>query len=120
MKTFASVVIAFLAIVVLTSLLRPQHSRNESISSNAAETKIITGADQTDLYLNYLKGKRIGMVVNQTSIIGNKSAVDSLHALGLTIKSIFGPEHGFRGNASNGAFIKDDVDAKTGIPVISI
>ncbi|SDM09947.1 exo-beta-N-acetylmuramidase NamZ family protein [Siphonobacter aquaeclarae] len=82
--------------------------------------KVVTGADQTNLYLPYLKGKRVGMVVNQTSIIGKKSSVDSLFSLGVNIVRVFGPEHGFRGNASNGAHVSDEVDAKTGIPVTSL
>ncbi len=84
--------------------------------------KIIPGADQTNLYLNYLKGKNIGMVVNQTSVIGDKltPSVDSLLKLGINIKKIFGPEHGFRGNASNGATVNDSTDPKTGLPVISL
>lgn len=82
--------------------------------------KVTTGADQISAYLPYLKGKRIGMVVNQTSIIGSKPSVDSLVSLGVNIVSIFGPEHGFRGNASNGAKVDDAVDAKTGIPVVSL
>ena len=56
-------------------------------------TRIITGADQTDLYVPYLRGKRIGMLVNQTSTIGNKLSVDSLLSLGINIKTIFGPDH---------------------------
>jgi uncharacterized protein YbbC (DUF1343 family) len=82
--------------------------------------KIITGADQTGNYLPYLKGKRIGMVVNPTSIIGTVLSVDSLKSSGVNIIKIFGPEHGFRGDASNGAKVNDSVDAKTGIPVISL
>lgn len=81
---------------------------------------IITGADQTEKYLPYLKGKRIGLVANQSSIIGKKSSVDSLVSLGINIVKVFGPEHGFRGNASNGAVVGDEVDAKTGIPIISL
>lgn len=62
------------------------------------------------------------MVINQTSVIGKslKSSVDSLLKAGITIKKIFGPEHGFRGNASNGASVDDATDAKTGLPVISL
>jgi len=84
--------------------------------------KIITGADRIPLYFPYIKAKNIGMVVNQTSVIGTRqtTTVDSLLALGIKIKKIFGPEHGFRGNASNGAIVGDDVDAKTGLPVISL
>jgi uncharacterized protein YbbC (DUF1343 family) len=83
---------------------------------------IITGADQTSLYIQYLKGKKVGMVVNQTSVIGNHltASVDSFLKLGIAVKKIFGPEHGFRGNASNGATIDDAIDAKTGLPVISL
>ncbi|SEM99212.1 Uncharacterized conserved protein YbbC, DUF1343 family [Chitinophaga rupis] len=81
---------------------------------------IITGADQTAAYLPYLKGKRVGMLANTTSIIGNRSIADSLHAFGVDIKVIFGPEHGFRGNASNGAKVGDEIDPATGIPVISL
>ncbi len=82
----------------------------------------IPGADQTDQYLSYLQGKNIGMVVNQTSVIGKNltPSPDSLLKLGVSIKKVFGPEHGFRGNASNGATINDDVDSKTGLPVISL
>lgn len=86
----------------------------------APKPTLLTGADQTAVYLPYLKGKRIGMVVNQTSIIGLKPSVDSLVSLGVNIVRIFGPEHGFRGNASNGAKVDDSVDAKTGIPIISL
>ncbi|CAL1518639.1 DUF1343 domain-containing protein [Chitinophaga sp. MM2321] len=81
---------------------------------------ILTGADQVAAYLPYLKGKRVGMLVNQTSIIGNKLSVDSLRTLGVDIKIIFGPEHGFRSNASNGAKVVDEIDAETGIPIISL
>src|ERR1700761_1116724 len=87
-----------------------------------AQKKIITGADQTNLYINYLKGKNIGMVVNQTSVMGTRLTVcvDSFVKLGITVKKIFGPEHGFRGNASNGAAVDDSTDPKTGLPVISL
>lgn len=99
----------------------PTTTSQEKLSlQTGANKKIVTGADQLNAYLPYLKGKRIGMLVNQTSIIGSKPSVDSLRALGVNIVKIFGPEHGFRGNASNGAKVDDEVDAKTGIKVISL
>jgi uncharacterized protein YbbC (DUF1343 family) len=82
--------------------------------------KIKTGADQTEKYLPYLQGKRIGILGNQTSIIGKKHLVDSLLSLGINIVKAFGPEHGFRGNASAGVRVKDEKDSATGIPIISL
>jgi uncharacterized protein YbbC (DUF1343 family) len=101
------------------------NSRRDSIVTKGAQKiipEIITGADQTPLYIDYLKGKNIGMVVNQTSVIGKTltPSVDSLLKAGITIKKVFGPEHGFRGNASNGASVSDATDTKTGLPVISL
>lgn len=87
-----------------------------------AQKRIKTGADQTELYLPLLKGKNVAMCVNPTSVIGKNlvPSVDSLLRLNIHISKIFGPEHGFRGNASNGAKVTDEVDAKTGIPIISL
>ncbi|GAB3800155.1 DUF1343 domain-containing protein [Spirosoma humi] len=90
------------------------------ITDGRVAAPILTGADQVDRYLPYLKGKRVALVVNQTSIIGTRPSVDSLLSRGVKIVKVFGPEHGFRGNASNGAKVNDEVDAKTGIPVISL
>lgn len=81
---------------------------------------ILTGAEQTEKYLPILKGKRVGMVVNPTSIIGKTTAVDSLIKVGINIVKIFGPEHGFRGDASAGAVVTDAIDQKTGIKAISL
>ena len=82
--------------------------------------KIQTGAEQTQLYLTSLKGKRVGMVVNQTSTIRQTHVVDSLKALGVTIRTIFAPEHGFRGTASAGEKIGNGIDPKTGIAIVSL
>ena len=112
-----------LAIIVISffsaALLSSGHVDNIRKSSLYREW-IVTGADQVDKYLPYLKGKRVGMLVNQTSIIRNKSIVDSLRSLEVDIKTIFGPEHGFRANASNGAPVVDEIDPVTGIPIISL
>ncbi|GGI25036.1 hypothetical protein GCM10008119_15660 [Pedobacter mendelii] len=83
-------------------------------------TSIKTGAEQTEKYLPLLKGKRVGMVVNNTSIIGKQTSVDSLVKRGVKIERIFGPEHGFRGAASAGISVNDEVDEKTGIKIISL
>jgi uncharacterized protein YbbC (DUF1343 family) len=80
----------------------------------------VPGADQTDQYVPRLKGKRVGMVVNPSSTVGGRPSVDALMAMGVKIVKVFGPEHGFRGNASNGTVVADEVDAATGLPIISL
>ena len=81
---------------------------------------IITGADQTEKYIDYLKNKRVAVLANPTTIIGKKSLIDSLIERGINIVKVFGPEHGFRGNASNGARVGDEKDSATGIKIISL
>lgn len=88
--------------------------------SSVKQATLLTGADQTSQYLADLKGKKVGMVVNPTSIIGRTHSVDSLRSLGINIVKVFGPEHGFRGEASAGAKVSSNIDAKTGLPVISL
>jgi uncharacterized protein YbbC (DUF1343 family) len=85
-----------------------------------SQAPIRPGADQVDLYLPLLKGKRVAILANQTSIIGKTHLVDSLRSLGVNVVKVFGPEHGFRGNASAGTQVADETDLATGIPVISL
>jgi len=83
-------------------------------------TKILAGADRTHIYLPLLKGKSVGIFANQTSMVGNTHLVDTLMKLGVDIKVIFGPEHGFRGTADAGEKVGNYKDEKTGIPVVSL
>lgn len=93
---------------------------NSFTAPNADNDRIITGADRIPVYLPYLKGKRVGVFANQTSVIGNSHLVDSLSKLGVNIKVIFGPEHGFRGTADAGEKVQTYIDEKTGIKVVSL
>ena len=90
-----------------------------AMSFNAC-SQVIVGADQTADYLPILSGKRVGVVANQTSVIGQTHLVDTLLNIGINIKCVFGPEHGFRGTADAGEHLSDNIDAKTGLPVISL
>ncbi|RZM29764.1 MAG: DUF1343 domain-containing protein [Pedobacter sp.] len=94
----------------------PDQTNNHKTNASG----IITGAEQTGQYVPYLKNKRVGMVVNPTSVIGKETVVDSLLKVGIKITKIFGPEHGFRGDASAGIAVDDAVDAKTGIKAVSL
>lgn len=84
------------------------------------ESRILTGADQTEKYIPMLQGKRVAIMANPTTVIGQTHLVDSLKKRGINIVKVFGPEHGFRGNASAGVHVADETDPATGIPVISL
>lgn len=85
-----------------------------------SKTRILTGAEQTDRYFPILRGKRIAIVANPTSQIAGIALVDSLLHAGIRIVKVFGPEHGFRGNASAGVTVGDSHDPVTGIPIVSL
>lgn len=81
---------------------------------------IKVGAERTDQYFPLLKGKRIAVVANHTSMVGKVHLVDTLKKAGFDIKKIFVPEHGFRGDVEAGEEIANYTDKQTGIPVISL
>lgn len=91
-----------------------------SSSGQKTDQKILAGADRINVYLPLIKGHAVGIFANQTSMVGNTHLVDTLKKLGIDIKVIFGPEHGFRGTADAGEKVGNYTDEKTGIPVISL
>jgi len=92
------------------------------ISSTAQQIikQIHTGAEQTKKYFPILFAKRVAVVANPTSQIAGIPLVDSLLHAGIRVVKVFGPEHGFRGNASNGAIVSDSFDPVTGLPIVSL
>ncbi len=89
-------------------------------TSYAQDSISLPAAYHTEDYLPYLKGYSIGVISNQTSTIGTTHLVDSLVNSGIEIKIVFAPEHGFRGNIDAGEYVKDGIDRKTGLPIISL
>ena len=80
----------------------------------------VSAAMQLDGYLPLIEGKRVGVVGNQTSIIGETHLVDTLLSLGIDVRKIYTPEHGFRGTADAGAKVNSGKDEKTGLPIVSL
>ncbi|PHN01418.1 exo-beta-N-acetylmuramidase NamZ family protein [Flavilitoribacter nigricans] len=78
------------------------------------------GAAQLEAYLPALAGKTVGVVVNHTSVVGDRHLVDILLENDIAVRSIFAPEHGFRGTADAGQHLEDGKDPETGLPVVSL
>lgn len=87
---------------------------------NPSQESVFTGASQTNLYLPFLKDKRIALVVNNSSLVANQHLLDTLQSHGVTLVRVFAPEHGFRGDADAGETILSSIDAKSGVPIVSL
>jgi uncharacterized protein YbbC (DUF1343 family) len=82
--------------------------------------QIVTGAENSQAYMPYLKGKNVAVVVNQSSLVFGEHLVDKLLNNKINVKKIFAPEHGFRGEADAGQHVKNGLDSATGLPIVSL
>jgi uncharacterized protein YbbC (DUF1343 family) len=124
-NVFKNTVLLFVLVMISCANLSKKESVTTEVKLETKQPNIIVGANQTENYLPFLKGKRIGIVANQTSVVFKKNTkfthlVDSLNTLKVNIKAVFAPEHGFRGTADAGEAIKDGIDTKTGVPIVSL
>ena len=110
---FANLVVFAFAI----SVTGQTHVKSEIRS---LQSKILPAAERINVYLPLIKGKKLGIFANHTSTVGKGHLVDTLQKLGVDIRVIFGPEHGFRGTIPDGVKIADYKDEKTGILVVSL
>lgn len=111
MKKFVIWVSLFLSIFLLKA----------PASGHAADDQpIVPAAERLSAYLPLLKGKKLGIFANHTSMVKDDHLVDMLKNKGVSISKIFAPEHGFRGTADAGEKVDNSIDAATGIPVISL
>jgi len=114
-----------------------QENRKETKETKEDRTKIVLGADRMEEYLPLLQNKKVGVVANQTSMVQLNSEahfengvnekielqlhlVDYLKNQEVNIQKVFSPEHGFRGKADAGEVVKDGIDTKTGLPIVSL
>ncbi|SDL54308.1 Uncharacterized conserved protein YbbC, DUF1343 family [Salinimicrobium catena] len=121
-STFLFLLITVTACGNTTTEKTPDKDPAEKTPSEAPA--IVTGAERLSAYLPLLKGKNVGVIGNQTSVIstekGRVHLIDTLLALDVQVKKAFAPEHGFRGTADAGEVVKDGKDPKTGLPVLSL
>ncbi len=93
---------------------------NVSLTSENETKEVIVGAERLEEYLPLIQSKNVALVVNHTSVVEGKHLVDTLQGMDIKLRKIFAPEHGFRGSADAGASIKDGIDEKSGLPIISL
>lgn len=144
-KIFKNTFLLFVLVLISCGSKSNTQAQVENIAATSkADKPIIVGANQTEAYLPFLNGKRVGIVANQTSVIfkekdsiflvdpetmeetfekefyNNTHLVDSLISLNVNVKKVFSPEHGFRGTADAGEHVDNGIDKKTGVPLISL
>jgi uncharacterized protein YbbC (DUF1343 family) len=117
MQSFKFLIILLLATATISGSCQQQQYKKKHLPGKEI---ILPGAYMTGEYLPLLKGKKTGIVANNTSLINKTHLVDTLISLKVNILKIFGPEHGFRGDEADGTVISNSRDPKTGIEVISL
>ncbi len=111
----------YLALFRLTSVFILVWLLNASVFAVPSDAKTVyPGAERMSLYIDSLKGKRVAVVANQTSVIKGVHIVDTLLCEEINLVKIFAPEHGFRGEGDAGEHINSSNDVRTGIPVVSL
>ena len=112
-------ILIFLTVYICTSF--DSYSQPRLIlSRNITEMDVRCGAARFESYLPSIKDKRVALVGNQTSEIRGTHLADTLLSLKVNLVKLFCPEHGFRGAGAAGEYIADDLDPKSGLPVISL
>src|SRR5690606_32421537 len=128
-KFFDRTICCFISVFAITfcygchSVQKDGTQRTSEVQEDtAANAVILTGADQLSAYLPLLKGKRVGLMGNQTSIVGGEKEhlVDVLLREEVDLKFAFAPEHGFRGDIERGEKVSNEVDKKTGLPLFTL
>ncbi len=120
MKRFFLASLILLTCITCGSGVRSTNASSQKEKTSMQINPVVVGAEQLDVLLPKLKGKSIGLVVNQTSVVGKTHLADTLSSLGVGLTKIFSPEHGFRGNADAGEHVNDSVDERTGLPIVSL
>jgi len=148
LTVFKNTQFLWLAFIILTCFsCGSQTKKNAEVITEEKETlkeekknerkEIILGADRMEEYLPLFEEKKVGIVANQTSIVNLNSVahyengfeetidlqlhlVDYLKNKEVNIQKVFSPEHGFRGKADAGELVKDGIDTKTGLPIVSL
>ena len=116
-KSFNSIFFIVLFAIISISACSQNVERK---TSTTAKQEIVVGAERMNLYFPKLQNKKIAVIANPSSMVHKTHLVDTLLSLGIEIKEVMSPEHGFRGDASAGEHISNSTDSRTGLPIISL
>ncbi len=112
--------VKYICCLLVLVLLKSGSCNSQPAGEANPEAPIVCGDERMPELLALVKNKNVALLVNQTGVVGKTHLLDTLVAQHVKVKKVFAPEHGFRGKADAGEHVNDSVDAKTGIPVISL
>lgn len=117
--------VSLIWLVVTVAFMNPTKPLSAQIFSRVevalkTDADVELGAERTSEYLPMLKGKKVGVVANHTSLVGNTHLVDTLRSMKVDVVKVFAPEHGFRGSADAGEKVNSSIDEKTKLPLVSL
>lgn len=120
MQWIAITVVVLLQVPIGWYFYNQTETATPSLITTTKPSPIVPAADQFFKYYDYIQDKKLALVVNHTSMVGNKHLVDTLLSLNCQVQKVFAPEHGFRGTADAGERLSDKIDPATGLPLISL
>lgn len=91
-----------------------------AMGATVAADSILVGAARTELYVDSLTGKRVGLYSNHTGMVGDRHTLDIMLDHGVKVEKLFSPEHGFRGTADAGEHVSSSIDPESGLPIVSL
>ena len=110
--------------LLLLTLVMVSCGESASANVNAESPKrgeVLVGASDTAQYMPLLRGKRVAVLANHTAMFSaEEHVIDMMHREGIELAGIFAPEHGFRGSIEAGAIVKNSVDERTGVAILSL
>ena len=121
MKNIMNILFAGCLLVCIGCKAQNNHSATPASDAVEQLSEVVTGDAQTNVYYPLLKGKRVAVFGNHTALLPDgQHLLDRLLQDGHQVTAAFSPEHGFRGTADAGEHVASDVDAQTGIPILSL
>jgi len=112
-----SYMLCFVLVAFAANAQKPAEPKYKPLRGGS---EVVVAAERMDAYLPLLKNKRVALIINQTSMVGERSLLDTLLTVGVNVVKVFVPEHGFRGEAQAGEHVDNSIDSATQLPIVSL